>query len=169
MISEAASLEETSTPQHRCLAISGRLTIKHIGAIAPAFQALAPDQRPLVIDLAGIVRIDTAGAWLVHRLLRDWTTAGVDAQLAHASPAAQRLIDEGAATETSCVTRPVMTNRLLHRLDLIGAAVIELFHTLGNFLAFVGATLTVAAQTLFERRPLRWNAMVHQMEIVGLN
>ena len=49
-----------------------------------------------------------------------------------------------------------MPNRLLHRLDLMGGAVVEAVHTLGNFLAFVGMTLTVAVQTVFERRPLRW-------------
>lgn len=174
MNSEAASLTETSTARDRILAVSGRLTIRHISAIAPAFQAVQPDPRPLTIDLGGIVRIDTAGAWLVHRLLRDWASAGVAARVEHASPAAQLLIDEVAASDTSCVTRPAMPNRLLHRLDLIGAAVVEIVHTLGNFLAFIGATLTVFAQTVFAksvlgRRPLRWNAVVHQMEVVGLN
>ena len=39
---------------------------------------------------------------------------------------------------------------------------INAVHTLGNFLAFVGMTLTVAAQTVFERRPLRWRSGVDQ-------
>ena len=168
-MSQAAQLDDRMTDAGRRLAISGRLTIKHISGVVPAFQALHPDRRPLTIDLGGIVRIDTAGAWLVHRLLRDWQAAGLPAELANASPAARKLIDEVAANDTSCDIRPAMPNRLLHRLDLMGGALIEAVHTLGNFLAFVGMTLTVAAQTVFERRPLRWNAVVHQMEVVGLN
>ncbi|TFU01339.1 MlaE family lipid ABC transporter permease subunit [Polymorphobacter arshaanensis] len=168
-MSQAAQLDETSTDHDRRLAISGRLTIKHISGVVPAFQALQPDQRPLTIDLGGIVRIDTAGAWLVHRLLRDWQASGVAATLENASPAATLLINEVAENDTSCEIRPAMPNRLLHRLDLIGGSLINAVHTLGNFMAFVGMTLTVAAQTVFERRPLRWNAVVHQMEVVGLN
>jgi phospholipid/cholesterol/gamma-HCH transport system permease protein len=168
-MSQPAQLDETSTDRDRRLAISGRLTIKHISGVVPAFQALQPDQRPLTIDLGGIVRIDTAGAWLVHRLIRDWGAAGVAVQVENASPSAKLLIDEVAANDTSCEIRPAMPNRLLHRLDLIGGSIINAVHTLGNFLAFVGMTLTVAAQTVFERRPLRWNAVVHQMEVVGLN
>jgi phospholipid/cholesterol/gamma-HCH transport system permease protein len=165
----AAQLDDVITDGGRRLAISGRLTIKHVGSVVPAFQALQPDQRPLTIDLGGVVRIDTVGAWMVHRLLRDWQASGASAQIANASPAAKLLIDEIAANDTSCEIRPAMPNRLLHRLDLIGGSLINAVHTLGNFLAFVGMTLTVAAQTAFERRPLRWNAVIHQMEVVGLN
>jgi phospholipid/cholesterol/gamma-HCH transport system permease protein len=168
-MSQAAQLDDTITDAGRRLAISGRLTIKHISGVVPAFQALQPDQRPLTIDLGGIVRIDTAGAWLVHRLLRDWQASGLTATLENASPAATLLINEVAENDTSCEIRPAMPNRLLHRLDLIGGSIINAVHTLGNFLAFVGMTLIVAAQTVFERRPLRWNAVIHQMEVVGLN
>lgn len=172
-MSENAHLAETTSDTGRRLAITGRLTIKHISGVVARFQELQPDPhavpQPLTIDLGGIKRIDTAGAWLVHRVLRDWAAAGVAANLENASPAAVRLIDEVRENDTTCEIHPAMPNRLLHRLDIIGGAIVEAVHTLGNFFAFVGATLVVVAQTIFERRPLRWNAVVHQMEVVGLN
>ena len=165
----AAQLTEQRSDDGRHLAVSGRLTIAHIGGVAPAFAALQPDGQPLTIDLGGIERIDTSGAWLVHRLLRTWSDAGDAAHVANATPQTTRLIDEVAANDTTCVVRHHVEHPLLLRLNHIGANVVEAVHTLGNFLAFLGRTLVVLFQTIFERRPLRWNAVIHQMEATGVN
>jgi phospholipid/cholesterol/gamma-HCH transport system permease protein len=154
---------------NRLLAVNGRLTIAHLSGIAPTVRAMKPDGRPLTIDLGGIERIDTSGAWLVHRLLREWKEAGSAATVTHATPEALLLIDEVAANDTICDIRPKMGHPFAHRLDKMGRAVIEAINTLGEFLAFLGKTIIVLFQTVIERRPLRWHAVVHQMEAVGVN
>nr|WP_295662716.1 MlaE family lipid ABC transporter permease subunit [Polymorphobacter sp.] len=152
----------------RTLHLSGELTVASIGGVAPEMAAIQPD-RDLNIDLGGLDRIDTTGAWLVHKLLRDWEKAGKSATLDHASPDAKRLIDQVALNDKPTKRRPPHGNRVVERLEVIGASVVRAAHTLGEFLAFLGQTLVALFQTIFERRPLRWNAVIHQMEVVGAN
>jgi len=153
----------------RTIRLGGALTVASIGSVAPALAAITPDGRDLTIDLGGVERIDTTGAWVVHKLLRDWEHEGRAATLAAASPDAQRLIDQVAANDKPAARRPPQGNRVTERLNLIGAAVVGAVNTLGEFLAFLGQTMVVLFQTAVERRPLRWNAVIHQMEVVGAN
>ena len=152
----------------RTLRLGGDLTVVSIGGVAPGMAALAPDG-DLTIDLAGVDRIDTTGAWLVHKLLRDWSGAGKKAELDGASDDARRLIDQVGANDKPAQRRPPHGNRAIERLDLIGHAVVHAIHTLGEFLSFLGQTMIVLFQTAILRRPLRINAVVHQMEVVGAN
>ncbi len=152
----------------RTLHLGGDLTVASVGAVAPDF-ASVPRDGDLTIDLADVGRIDTTGAWLVHKLLRDLDGAGKKADLDGASDDAKRLIDQVAANDKPAQRRPPHGNRAVERLDTIGRAVVAATYTLGEFLAFLGQTLVVLFQTIVERRPLRWNAVVHQMEVVGAN
>ena len=153
----------------RTVHLGGDLTVASIGDVAPALAALTPGDGDLTIDLGGVGRIDTAGAWVVHKLLRDWDAAGKPARLDGASDDARRLIDQVAANDKPAACRPPHGNRAVERIATIGGAVIHAANTLGEFLAFLGQTLVALFQTIFERRPLRWNAVIHQMEIVGAN
>ncbi len=167
MTDATMTLDETGGGA-RTLHLGGALTVASIGTVAPDLAAIRPD-RDLQIDLGGIETIDTTGAWLVHKLLRDWAAAGKHATLDNASDDAKRLIDQVAANDKPSTRRPPHGNRAVERLELIGASVVHAATTLGEFLAFLGQTLVVLFQTIFERRPLRWNAVVHQMEVVGAN
>ncbi len=164
----AASLTLDDPPQGaRTLRLAGALTVAAIGDVVPGLDALRPDGRDLTIDIGAVDRIDTTGAWLVHKLLRDWEKSGHPARLDHASPDAQRLIDQVAANDKPAARRPPHRHRAVERLEKIGGAVVRSVDTLGEFLGFLGQTLVTLFQTIFERRPLRWNAVIHQMEVVG--
>ncbi|MGI4879186.1 MAG: ABC transporter permease [Janthinobacterium lividum] len=165
----SATLNLDDAAEARIVRLGGALTVAHIGEIAPQLGDLRPDGRGLTIDLAGMQRIDTTGAWLIHRLLRDWAAAGKPAMLEHASGDAKRLIDQVAANDKPAQRRPMHGNRFIERLALIGGAVVSATHTLGEFLAFLGQTLVVLFQTLIGRRALRGNAFIHQLEVVGAN
>ncbi len=167
-MTDATMTLDDAAGQARTLHLGGSLTVASIGAVAPELAALQPEG-DLRIDLGGIDRIDTTGAWLVHKLLRDWEQAGKAATLDHASEEATRLIEQVAANDKPATRRPPHGNRAVERLELIGAAVVHAANTLGEFLAFLGQTLVVLFQTIVERRPLRWNAVIHQMEVVGAN
>ncbi|MFZ4688664.1 MAG: ABC transporter permease [Polymorphobacter sp.] len=166
----AASFEQISGPgTAQRLAVRGRLTIAHITDVVEPLRAIAPAGSALAIDLAGIERIDTSGAWLIHRLSQDWTNAGVPVAVENASPDALRLIAEVAANDVPVAIHVPRGNAALLRLEKIGAAVYAATDNIGNFLAFLGHTLVVLWGTLLGRRPLRWNAVIHQCEIIGVN
>jgi phospholipid/cholesterol/gamma-HCH transport system permease protein len=153
----------------RRLAVSGPLTILHLAEIVDPLRAIAPAGSRLDIDLAGLETIDTSGAWLIHRLQRDWTAAGVPAEIVNASPDAQRLIAEVSANDVPFTVRMPHGNPLLARLTRIGEAMFHIAANIGNFLAFFGQTLEVMGETITRKRPLRWNAFIHQCEAVGVN
>ena len=104
-----ATLTLDDTGGARTLHIGGTLTVASIGGVAPRFAELHPDGRDLTIDLGKVERIDTTGAWLVHKLLRDWEAAGKAARLEGASDDARRLIDQVKANDS--VARPASTAR----------------------------------------------------------
>lgn len=153
----------------RILAVHGRLTIAHVQLIASDLSALTPGGTTLTIDLSALERIDTAGAWLIHRLMLDWQAAGVTVALENASKDAVRLIDEVGRHDQPMALRPPPRSFVLARLERIGGATVGAIENAGSFLAFVGQTMTVLGKTAIGRRPLRGNAFIHQCEQIGVN
>jgi phospholipid/cholesterol/gamma-HCH transport system permease protein len=166
---KAAELREETAGDVRTLRFAGRLTVARINEVARRARALTPDNRPLVIDIAGVERMDTTGAWLIYRLIRDWTRAGVVATLEGADEDALRLIEQVGANDRPVKIRPDRTNPILRRLAQIGDYVIDAVATLGGFLAFLGEMLRVLGRTLISRKGFRWPAIIRQMEVVGVN
>jgi phospholipid/cholesterol/gamma-HCH transport system permease protein len=165
-----ASFEQIAGPgDAQRLALRGRLTIANIGDLVEPLRAIAPSGSALAIDLAGIERIDTSGAWIIHRLITDWGNAGVPARVENASPDALRLIAEVAANDIECDKHIIVDRPAIARLARIGEAVVKISDNIGNFLAFLGQTLVVIGQTLIGRRTLRWHAVIHQCEAIGVN
>ncbi|MEY3267826.1 MAG: hypothetical protein RL480_586 [Pseudomonadota bacterium] len=166
----AASFEQLTGPGTvQRLAVSGPLTIAHIADVVEPLRAIAPTGSALVIDLAGIDSIDTTGAWIIHRLMVTWSAAGVPATVENASEDAQRLITEVTSNDIEVALRPLAGNPVTARLSRIGAAVVAMSDNIGSFLGFLGQTMVVLLQTLAGRRPLRWNAVIHQCENIGVN
>lgn len=151
-------------PEGRRLIASGDFTISRIAALAPP-EGLAGGG-PLTVDVAGIHRLDTSGAWVLHRLMKD---AGDGSRLVGAGEDTKRLIDAAAANDCPPAELPPPPGAIARRLEQIGRALVLAGHAVGAFLAFLGQTLVVLGTVLTGRRRLRFNAVIHQMEAVGVN
>jgi phospholipid/cholesterol/gamma-HCH transport system permease protein len=158
-----------TTGDARTLALHGPLTIAEVQQVAADLIALSPGGQTLHLDLTAVTRIDTAGALIVHRVMRKWQQAGIEVQLVTEGPDAPRLIAEVAANDVPVPVRPPVNNILTARLERIGRAVVEALNGVTGFLAFLGQTLVVLAQTLIGRRPMRGHAFIHQCEAIGIN
>ena len=153
----------------RRIRLRGDFTISSIGDVVEPLRAIAPAGKGLAIDLGGVDRIDTAGAWIVHRLTTDWTAAGVPTHVVNASTEAERLIATVAANDMTIIERPARGNALIDRLSRIGGAIVAAADNIGAFLAFLGQTLIVLVQTVIGGRKLRWHAFIHQCEAIGVS
>ncbi len=148
------------------LRLSGDWTIAAAARLEQALHAaLAGHDGPVVIDMAGLGRIDTVGAWLVHRLLRDRPGSDIAA-------AGERAL--GLIAQVGAADRPGPVHRdqppfLQRELAKIGVYVIELLNTTGAALAFIGRTLISFWQALASGRGLRWNSVFIQMEQTGVS
>jgi phospholipid/cholesterol/gamma-HCH transport system permease protein len=149
--------------------LAGALTIEHVAELADALAQTAPQAPGLAIDLSAVTAIDTAGAWAINRTLARWEQAGFAARLAGARPDIARLIAAVGSGSDAIRLRPDTGNPIVARLDRIGRALTFQGRNISSFLGFLGQTLVVLAGTLIGRRRLRWHAVVHQGEAIGVN
>jgi phospholipid/cholesterol/gamma-HCH transport system permease protein len=144
------------------LALSGQLTLAHIGPLEVALRAMEGPVR--VVDLAGVEEIDTVGAYVVCRLARLH-----DSRITGASPEAGRLLAAVREIDKVGDNHP-------HRLPVwervptkLGEHVFHARSGIYGVVAFFGQILIGAGSLL--RHPTRFplKALVHQMELVGVS
>ncbi len=141
---------------------TGALTLAQIGNLPARLGAIG--DAPQRIDLSQVERIDTVGAWLVHRLVRD---RGV--KIEGASDDALHLIEQVGQIEGPAQIHADRTPPFVRVLGQVGAAVIEAGHTLYGLLGFFGATIIAGWSVVTHPRRFRGNAVARQFEVVGVN
>ena len=92
--------------------INGALTITRA---ASTERELAHIPDPLTIDLAGVEKMDTVGAWLVHRAVRDR-----NAKVIGASSDGQQLLEQVADADHPTKMRPEQPNSASRALGELG-------------------------------------------------
>ncbi|PZU11886.1 MlaE family lipid ABC transporter permease subunit [Sphingomonas sp.] len=143
------------------LRFTGDMTLARLGTLPQRLESLAT--RPARVDLGEVGRMDTVGAWLVHRIVRDH-----DAELVGASPEEAHLLEQVAAADKPLKIRPDRTLPLFRVLNQIGAATAMAGHTMLGLIGFYGAVLVSYWDLLRNPGRLRWNAIVRQFEVVGV-
>ncbi len=146
-----------SRSENNVFAPTGALTIARAGSTQRELDAV-PD--PVEIDLSRVERIDTVGAWLIHRTVRDR-----QAQVTGASPDVTKLLEQVAeADRPTEVKRPGKIGFVAE----IGDWAIQFGRTFAGLLGFFGATLIGLASVLTHLRRFRYNALVQQFDVVGV-
>ena len=145
---------------HNVLHIRGTLTITRAGTTEREIEA-TPD--PLVIDISGVDRLDTVGAWILYRTIRDR-----GAKLSGAKPEAQNLIDQVAEFDKPVQVIPESRPGFLRVLDELGSWVSEAGVTLLGLLGFFGAVLIGFKNIIKRPKRFRVNAVVQRFDVVGV-
>ncbi|MCC2602438.1 ABC transporter permease [Sphingopyxis yananensis] len=139
--------------------LTGRLTLARLGDLPERLGKLGDISR---IDLSGLDRIDTVGAWLVTR-----TARAHDAEVTGAGDDALRLL--GALLKIDGDTK-VKADRLpawKRLLDEVGTASLSTWHEFLGIIGFFGELLIALVNQIRSRRRLRWNAIVTRFQTVG--
>jgi phospholipid/cholesterol/gamma-HCH transport system permease protein len=177
----AASLTETAGPpcpagagaetdRRVALAAGGTWTAEQAGPIEKLVEAAAgryPEARNVDIDLQGLERLDTFGAWLIERLNRAFTARGATTRIVNFSTSDRGLIDEVRLVNREPAPRGRKPNPLLAALDSIGRAVAEMGSSLIRLAHLLGALTLVVLGTLTRPSRLRLRSIVHHLELVG--
>jgi phospholipid/cholesterol/gamma-HCH transport system permease protein len=146
----------------RVLRFTGNLTLARIRSISRRLEGLQDEK--LRIDLSRVDRMDTVGAWLIHKLTRDY-----DVELVGATEEQQSLIDNVAAADRPAKLRPDGPPPFLRIVVLTGDAASTAGRTLVDLTAFLGAVFITMASVAMRPRKLRWHAIVQRFEIVGVH
>lgn len=136
---------------------NGALTIGRAGSTQREIDAL-PD--PVAIDLSGVDRIDTVGAWLIHRTVRDRR-----ASVTGASPDVANLLEQVAEADRRNEMKPP---KEMGSVAELGAWTIESGRTFAGLLGFFGAAIIGLFSIIRHPRRFRYNALIQQFDVVGV-
>ncbi len=130
-----------------------------------------PTGRRVIFDLAGVERLDTAGAWLLLRTEQAFAARGNDVEVARLRPSLAPLLEQlrgrGAVSPPPHPIPPHHTFvGFLARMGEVTVAVIRRGYSI---LGFYGLVFITAARLLRHPGRLRAVATVTQMEQTGLN
>ena len=147
----------------RCvLRLSGNLTILRVRKLSEQLAEIHADE--LIVDLSEVERMDTVGAWLVHKLERDR-----GATIVGATEDQKLLIEHVTQADQPMKVKRDYVPPLPRVLAEVGAATQNAGATLFGLLGFFGALLVSSANVIRHPRRFRPNAVVQQFELVGIN
>jgi phospholipid/cholesterol/gamma-HCH transport system permease protein len=141
---------------------SGSLSLAKIGDLPERLRAF--DGKISKVDLSGIERIDTVGAWLIHRF-----AAEHDAEITGLDHDGVHLLDQVSAADQPVAMRPASIGALTRIVGEIGNAVVVTGATLYGLLGFLGATLIAFWHVVTHPKRFRFNAVVQRFEVVGVS
>ena len=130
-----------------------------------------PSGREVVLDLAGVERLDTAGAWLLKRTDNELAALGNAVTLANVrtnlAPLLEQVWTHGAAQP---LPHPVPAHHTLAGfVARIGEVSVLLMRRAYSITGFFGLVMLTFVDLVRHPRRLRLPALVAQMEQVGVN
>lgn len=151
--------------RHR-VAVGGIWDVRHIGALeADAAAAAVPRERDVIVEMDALERLDTAGAWLLYRTIRD----AREKEVRSARPEFRQMLEQVAANDRPCEIAPPAGNSLIVLLARIGAAIDEIGRESAGILSFFGHLLQTLAVLAVKPARLRFTALVFHLERMGFN
>ena len=145
------------TRAYRCV---GSLTISRAASTQREIEAL-PD--PLTIDLSGVEKIDTVGAWVIYRAIRDR-----GAKVVGAKGDVAALLERVPEFDEPAQIRPPELPGHLRVLNEIGGWVAEAGQTLVGLVGFLGSVLIGFYDIVRHPKRFRLNAVIQRFDLVGV-
>jgi phospholipid/cholesterol/gamma-HCH transport system permease protein len=164
------SLTATMDGDRLGLAISGAWTADHASELEKAVDDATRrygTARSIHIDLAGLERLDTFGAWLIERLNRAFTARGSATNIVGLTDSDRSLIEEVRQLNRGESSRASEPNPILAALDSIGRAMAEAGNSLVRLADMLGTMTMVVLSTIAHPSRLRLTSTVHHLERVG--
>ncbi len=152
--------------------LSGNWITRTVGQIDKEMRAIAArgNLGSLVLDLSSMGKMDTAGAWLIERLVSALRAKNIETRIEGKNEAASILLDAIAvAAKRGEGAKPTPTpNLLIRALALLGERVYEMRDDFLASMNIFGATIQGAQMKLGRGRAVNPAAVFHQIDRMGV-
>ena len=159
-MSDSADFATEERAGKRVIAFAGDLRLPNLGTLPKRLSDVGGIDQ---VDLAGVERIDTVGAWIVHR-----TAVDNNAPISGANADVAALIAQVAKSDKTVQMRPEGVNPFIRVLGEIGDATSIAGRTLLGLLGFFGAVLIGLANIVRHPGRFRFDAVMQRFENVGV-
>ena len=157
------------TPQD--LALSGSWTARGIGALQAQLEAvrLPPDMQ-VNADGAHIEALDTAGAWVLHKLLQRLRREGIAVTIGGLRPEFAKLLDAvGREADAQPDTGTAPAAAPASALDGLGRNAAAAFEQAVALLGFVGESAAALAGCVANPARFRWRPVLYNIRSAGFD
>jgi phospholipid/cholesterol/gamma-HCH transport system permease protein len=169
-VSVAPSVTRQGSGDGLVLSLAGAWIVtagKVLEASAARLTSDVGNSKSAILDLSGVERMDTAGAWVIDRARAQLTEAGVPATYRGARPEHALLLEEAGY-------RPLEAPRRLHPPEGIAllSAVGETVYTAGfdliDIVDYLGEIVVTFGRLALHPMRWRWTSMAHHLEMYSV-
>jgi phospholipid/cholesterol/gamma-HCH transport system permease protein len=169
-LSETALLSGSVKKGSLKLAAGGDWTAENAAMLDALVNSVAAERerlRKIEIDMAGVERFDTFGAWLLERIVRVAEQKGCDAEIVGLPERFRDLAETVHQGTQAPAPAPVQINPVLVALETVGRNMAQLGRTMTLIVQMFGAVATAALRALAQPRTFRLTSMINQIDLVG--
>ncbi|MDQ8758331.1 ABC transporter permease [Sphingosinicella sp. LHD-64] len=160
-MSETADISHDAGGRRRVLRFAGNLTLLRVRKVSEELKQVQDEA--LDVDISDVERMDTVGAWLIHKLQRDH-----GARVIGASAEQQLLLDQVAKADTPMQVRAEHEQPMLRLVAEVGEATKTAMSTMLGLIGFFGSLCMSAWHLIRHPRRFRFNAVVTSFDMVGV-
>jgi phospholipid/cholesterol/gamma-HCH transport system permease protein len=119
------------------------------------------------IDMAGVDRLDTFGAWLLQRLVRDFSARGAATKVTGLKDDYRQLMDELSAMKPDVKVVHTRAQTFALALGAIGETIVSVGSSLSHMVNMLGALIVALLGVLTRPRSFRFTSLIHQLDNVA--
>lgn len=169
-VSHPAELDIEDRGDAKILRLSGDWVVDYLADIDGPLRRLGRSPfKSLVMDLSGVGRMDTAGAFLVHRTVTNVGARGGQAEIAGLRDDFSALLEAVADSGGRVRIEPEPVNGLLLALDRVGRAAYRGYAQAVQLTGLTGHVLYSLARSVVQPGRLRIVSLISHAERAGLD
>jgi phospholipid/cholesterol/gamma-HCH transport system permease protein len=164
------ALDSTMSAERLEFVAAGSWTTAHSEAIERLVDAAAlklAGTQSVAINMAGVKELDTLGAWLLERLLRNWRERGQNAEFTRLPEHFRGLLDEVREVNRKPTVLHAKRNPVVSLLEDFGRTIVGFRVDILAFLDMLGALGMALVRVLIRPLSFRLTSAVHHLSRVG--
>lgn len=147
--------------------LTGDWNAAGIKALSTSYQQIVwPAQQAIVIDGDAITTLDSAGAWLLSKIIIDLHAHDIETSLRH-FPEEQLTLLKLVQDKADEITAPVKPRKLPNWFYIIGERAHEKFKQIDLFLMFIGELTLTGLKSLRYPHRIQWRSMINAVDETG--